>query len=107
MIVAEFEPAFADGRRRSPRAPVSLDAKIGRGGLDRTLCKITDLSLHGARLHTYSPLKTGSMIWLTVPKLGQISATIKWAEEYVAGCQFHQPLDNEAFDSLAGAHGQD
>jgi len=106
MIAAEYEPAQSDGRRRSPRAPVSLDAKIGRGGLDRTLCKITDLSLHGARLHTYSPLKAGSMIWLTLPKLGQISATIMWAEDYVAGCQFHRPLDDTAFDSLAAAHGR-
>jgi len=101
MIAAEFEPAVADGRRRSPRAPVSLDAKIGRGGLDRALCKITDLSLHGARLHTYSPLKSGSMIWLTLPKLGQVSATIMWADEFVAGCQFHQPLDDTAFESLS------
>jgi len=101
MIAAEFEPAVADGRRRSPRAPVSLDAKIGRGGLDRALCKITDLSLHGARLHTYSPLKSGSMIWLTLPKLGQVSATIMWADDFVAGCQFHQALDDAAFESLS------
>jgi len=107
MIAAEYEPAQSDGRRRSPRAPVSLDAKIGRGGLDRTLCKITDLSLHGARLHTYSPLKSGSMIWLTLPKLGQISATIMWADDFVAGCQFHRPLDDRAFDSLAAAHSRD
>ncbi len=54
MFAAEFEPAMSNGRRRSPRAPVSLDARLGRGGLDRALCRVTDVSLHGARLHTYS-----------------------------------------------------
>ena len=48
-ISAEFEPAVMN-RRQSPRAPVSLDAKLGRGGLDRTLCRITDLSPEGARI---------------------------------------------------------
>ena len=39
MIAAEYETATLN-RRRSPRAPVSLDARLGRGGgLDRTLCK--------------------------------------------------------------------
>jgi hypothetical protein len=59
-FAAEFEPAEELGRRRSMRAPVSLDAKIGRGGLDRALCKVTDLSLHGARIQTYSLVKANS-----------------------------------------------
>jgi len=101
MFAAEFEPALSNGRRRSPRAPVSLDARLGRGGLDRALCKVTDISLHGARLHTYSSLRKGSMIWLTLPRLGQIAATIMWADDFEAGCQFQHPLDDGAFASLA------
>jgi hypothetical protein len=99
MIAAEYEPATLN-RRRSPRAPVSLDAKLGRGGLDRTLCKVSDLSLHGARLMTYSPMVKGSVIWLTLPKVGQIAARIMWADEYEAGCQFTEPLDDQAFAML-------
>jgi len=100
MFAAEFEPALFSGRRRSPRAPVSLDGRVGRGGLDRALCKVTDISLHGARIHTYSGLRKGSMIWLTLPRLGQIAATIMWAEDFVAGCQFQHPLDDDAFATL-------
>ena len=103
MFAAEFEPAVVtgNGRRRSARAPVSLDARIGRGGLDRALCKVTDISLHGARLQTYSSLKKGSMIWLTLPKLGQIAATIVWADDFEAGCQFQEVLDDTVFATLA------
>ena len=107
MLAAEFEPAVvatSGNARRSPRAPVSLDARIGRGGLDRALCRVTDISLHGARLHTYSPLNKGAMIWLTLPQLGQVCATIMWADDFVAGCAFHEPLDDELFAKFAETH---
>ena len=100
MFAAEFEPAMSNGRRRSPRAPVSLDARIGRGGFDRALCKVSDISLHGARIQTYSGLRKGSMIWLTLPRLGQVAATIMWADDFEAGCQFQEPLDDSAFAML-------
>ncbi|MES2443816.1 MAG: PilZ domain-containing protein [Pseudomonadota bacterium] len=101
-FAAEFEPAIGLGRRRSMRAPVSLDAKVGRGGLDRALCKVVDLSQHGARLQTYSALRTGQDIWLTLPKVGHCAANIVWASDFEAGLEFHIPLTDEAFETLAG-----
>ncbi len=100
MFAAEFEPAESHGRRRSPRAPVSLDAAIGKGA--RTLCKVTDVSVHGARLQTYSALKRGTSIWLTLPNIGQVVAEVMWADDFIAGCQFHTPLTPEAFEQLIG-----
>ncbi|MFM9828767.1 MAG: PilZ domain-containing protein [Sphingomonas sp.] len=100
MLAAEFEPAEVIGRRRSPRAPVSFDARIGRGGLDRTLCRVIDLSTHGARLEIYSPLRVGSMIWLTMPQAGPVAATIMWSDDFIAGCQFKTPLDAEVYEAL-------
>ncbi len=100
MLAAEFEPAESTGRRRSPRAPVSLDARIGRGGLDRALCRVVDLSIHGARLEIYSPLRVGSMIWLTMPQTGPVAATIVWSDDFVAGCQFTTTLEPAAYEAL-------
>ncbi len=104
IFSAEFEPAILS-RRSSPRAPVSLDAKLGRGGLDRTLCRITDLSLEGARIHTYSALRRDSVIWLTIPGAGTIAATIKWADDFQAGCQFNEPLPEYLYDMLVEVAG--
>lgn len=104
LFNAEYEPAETLGRRRAPRAPVSLDAKIGRGGLDRTLCKVTDLSIHGARIQTYSGLKKGAVIWLTLPRIGQIAAMVRWADDFEAGCEFQTPLDKALFESLTAAN---
>ncbi|MCW3837996.1 PilZ domain-containing protein [Sphingomonas canadensis] len=99
-FAAEFEPAESLGRRRSPRAPVSLDARIGRGGIDRALCKITDISAHGARLQAYSELRQGTTIWLTLPKVGHCAARIVWAGDFEAGVEFLNPLTDEAFALL-------
>lgn len=101
-FAAEFEPAIGLGRRRSVRAPVSLDARIGRGGLDRTLCKVVDISQHGARLQTYSSLRAGTMIWLSLPNVGHHAAKVVWADDYEAGLQFEIPLSEDAYETLAG-----
>ena len=98
MFAAEFETAKVDNRRRSVRAPVSLDARIGKAA--RTLCKVTDISVHGAKLQTYSSLKRGDTIWLTLPDIGSIAADIRWADDFVAGCQFHDPIDEAALAQL-------
>ena len=99
-FAAEYEPAESLGRRRSPRAPVSLDARIGRGGLDRTLCKVTDLSVHGAGIQTYSELRLGTMIWLALPKIGHVAAKVVWAGDFEAGVEFQEPLTADAFELL-------
>ncbi len=98
-ISSEYEPAVVN-RRQAPRAPVSLDAKLGRGGLDRTLCRIVDLSLQGARVRSYSALRKDQVIWLTLPGIGQVAATVKWADDYEAGCLFREPIAEHVLEML-------
>lgn len=100
MLAAEIEPAFPAGRRRSARESTSLDSDIDRDGLDRALCRVVYLSLHGARLQTYSPLKRGATMWLTLPSLGTRAASIVWASDFLAGCQFFEALSDDEFETL-------
>ncbi|GAA4777801.1 hypothetical protein GCM10023219_27350 [Stakelama sediminis] len=100
-LAAEFEPADPKDRRRSRRAPVSFDARLGRGGLDRALCRVTDISMHGCRVQTYSPMQRNSQIWLTLPGHAPIVATVRWANDFEAGCEFETALDEAYFDQLA------
>ena len=100
MLAAEIEPVRPIGRRRSLRESVSLDARIERDGLKRALCKVVDLSLHGARLQTYSALKRGATVWLTLPVVGTRPATVVWADDFLAGCQFDASLDEDEFETL-------
>ena len=80
---------------------MSFDAGIGQGGIGRTLCKVVDLSIHGARLSTYSALKRGARIWLNLPEIGPVAADVMWADDFAAGCQFRAPLELAAFERLA------
>ena len=100
MFAAEFEPVAPEQKRRSARAAVVLDADIDKAGLGRTLCKVVDLSMHGARLQTYSALRRGAAIRLTLPRVGPISAVVMWADDFAAGCQFRKALTPAQFDDL-------
>ncbi|HVI98607.1 MAG TPA: PilZ domain-containing protein [Sphingomonas sp.] len=100
MLAAEFEPADAPGRRRAARAAVSIDARVHHDGLTRALCRVVDLSVHGVRLETYSALRRGAMIWLTLPHVGQVIADVAWATDFAAGCEFRTALTQESFDAL-------
>ncbi|MGJ3649776.1 PilZ domain-containing protein [Sphingomonas sp. GlSt437] len=107
LFTAEFEPAQIDTRRRSVRAPVSLDARIGRGGFDRALCKVVNVSLHGAKLQTYSELKVDATIWLTLPLIGPRAAKIIWVNDFEAGCQFLEELSEEQLEQLVDVSPKD
>lgn len=99
-FAAEFAPADTRGLRKSARAPVSLDARIGRDGLGRALCKVIDLSVRGARLQTYSELRAGSTIWLALPVIGPRAARVVWVHDFEAGLEFVRPLATQAFEAL-------
>jgi hypothetical protein len=105
MLAAEFAPVESFRPRRSERASVSFEADLDRGGLERALCRVTDLSIHGARLETYSALKRGASIWLTLPGVGQVIADVAWATDFAAGCEFHTPLAQDIFDALVELDG--
>lgn len=100
MFAAEYESAETNGRRRSPRAPVSFDAPVGDDGLCRTLCKILDISAEGARIQTHSMLRRGGTIRLTLPVVGVVAADVMWADDFTAGCRFHKPLSDKLLQAL-------
>lgn len=105
MIVAEFERIDQESRRRSSRAPVSFEAPVGGDGVSRTLCRVVDLSRHGARLQTYSALPCGTAISLTLPGLKPVGAVVKWADDFSAGCEFSKPLSERSFDKVVALTG--
>ena len=97
MFSADFEPREAN-RRRSARSTIALDAELD--GSRRTLCRVADISIGGVRLRTYSALKVGAKIWLTLPLIGRVSATVKWADDYNAGCQFDAQVNSDVIEAL-------
>ncbi len=97
MFAAEFEPAEPNGRRRSPRAPVSLDAHIGKAA--RTLCRWS-ISRSTAFACNLFRAGQGQHDLADLARSGTIAADVMWSDDYLAGCQFKKPLEIDVFDRL-------
>jgi hypothetical protein len=91
-----------EARRRAPRASVSIEASLGDAS-HGSLCRITDLSLHGARLQTFGELRADHLVRLTLPNGLQKSARIVWFRDFEAGCQFEQPLTDVELAELTAS----
>src|SRR5882757_6085397 len=65
----------ADDRRHDPRFVVNLPAHVTIRG-DRVLCKLIDISLHGALVETAGPVHVGDKVSLDLPNIGPTIATV-------------------------------
>ena len=104
MFSAEIVIKPSDNRR-SARTAVDMPGRISTEGSWRSVCRIADLSCHGARLSTFSALARGTVLWINLAGLPARKAEVIWADEYNAACQFYQPLDQHAVTSLVGRYG--
>jgi hypothetical protein len=64
-----------DDRRHDPRFVVNLPAHVTIRG-DRVLCKLIDISLHGALVETAGPVHVGDKVSLDLPNIGPTIATV-------------------------------
>lgn len=71
----------------------------------RSVCRVADLSCHGARLATFSALTKGTIVWINLPDQPARKGEIVWADEYSAACRFLVPLEECAVTALVGRYG--
>ena len=69
------EQAGSSERRHDPRFVVNLPAHVTIRG-ERVLCKLVDISLHGALVETAGPVHVGDKVSLDVPNIGPTIATV-------------------------------
>ena len=103
MFSAEFK-SESGNKRAAKRRPVAMDAEVD--GSQRTLCKVVDISASGLRLQTYSRLTIGSHLSIVLPIAGRVLATVRWADDFRAGCEFGRPLDADVLSDLLQHTGQ-
>jgi hypothetical protein len=65
----------ASDRRQDPRFVVNLPAHVTIRG-ERVLCKLIDISEHGALVETEGPVHVGDKVSLDLPKIGPTIATV-------------------------------
>ncbi|WP_374138364.1 PilZ domain-containing protein [Sphingomonas sp.] len=91
--------------RRSPRIDVDIPATMTGNSNWRSICRIADLSCHGARLATFTALPRGTVLWLQLPDQPARKAEVIWSDDFSAACQFYQPLSENAVVGLVGRFG--
>ena len=100
--MASMDPTsggFGEGRR-ALRKPVRLKAQLRDRGTTKFEIEVVDLSTTGFRAETGFTLWEGHTVWLTLPGLASLEATVAWRDGFTYGCAFAQPLHPAVFDHI-------
>lgn len=89
----------AEGRG-ALRQPVRLAAQLRDRGSAKFSIELVDLSLSGFRAESTSILHEGILVWLTLPGMAGLEATVVWREGFLYGCAFNTPLHPAVFDHI-------
>lgn len=90
----------ANENRISPREDLESEIFIQQSG--NKLCRVTlsNISASGFRMTSKRNLDPLQPIFIRLPGIPSLSATIRWEGFKDYGCQFTQPLTPEVFDRL-------
>jgi hypothetical protein len=87
------------------RLDVRLAAGLREPGTSQKFeVTIIDLSVTGFRCETSFNLKIGQLVFVTIPTLGGLEATVMRRDGFIYGCQFDRPLHNAVFDHIVAKH---
>jgi hypothetical protein len=90
----------AGDSRATLRKPVKLAARMRGAGSLRFDITVVDLSLTGFRAETYSILRPGTLVWITLPGFSALEAEVAWQRGEAIGCRFRQSLHPAVFDHI-------
>ena len=69
-------------------------------GSSKFMVKLRDLSVTGFRFETVYSVKINSHIWLTIPGLESLEASVAWHHEPLFGAAFIVPLHPAVCDHI-------
>jgi len=97
--------ALRRDNRRATRLDVRLSAALRETGSSQKFeIDIIDLSITGFRCETSFTLVPGNIVFVTIPPLGALEATVTRRNGFVYGCAFDRPLHNAVFDHIVARH---
>lgn len=73
--------------RAEPRTQTVLEGIVTIKA-ERISCRLKDISSHGAKINSVSPLMAGAEISLSVGPFGSIKGVVAWSSENDAGIKF-------------------
>jgi PilZ domain len=91
--------------RAGERRRVRVRALIREAGSQRIDIDLVDLSVGGFRFESVHRFATGARVFLSIPSLAPLEATIAWKHADYYGCRFLRPLHLAIFEALAARLG--
>ena len=87
-------------RRRSPRLPVEMDARVRELGSEGNEARVMNISDTGFMAESTGDFEVGSRVWLILPGRDRASAIIRWTAGNRLGAEFSEPV---SVDGIAQA----
>ena len=82
-------------RRRLPRLPVEIEAKMRELGASGVDAKVLNISSSGFMAESEGRFEVGSRVWLMLPGRERANAVIKWTAGDKIGAEFAEPISVE------------
>lgn len=89
-----------DDPRRQERVAVAMAARLRDRASNKYDVHLLDLSVTGFRAEAHYGLDAGMIVWLTIPGIQGLEATVAWRRRDVIGCHFRQPLHPAVLDHI-------
>jgi hypothetical protein len=101
MIRARLAEDESD-RRRFPRLPIDVEAKMRELGASGVEAKVLNISERGFMAESEGRFEVGTRVWLMLPGRERANAVVKWTAGDKIGAEFSEPisLDGLKFSSI-------
>jgi len=85
-------------RRRSPRLPVEMEARVRELGSEGTEARVVNISDTGFMAESAGDFDVGSRVWLILPGRDRASAIVRWTAGNRLGAEFSEPVSIDGID---------
>ena len=86
-------------RRRSPRLPVEMEARVRELGREGTEARVVNISDTGFMAESTGDFDVGSRVWLILPGRDRASAIVRWTAGDRLGAEFSEPVSLDGLDA--------
>jgi hypothetical protein len=89
-----------DDHRHQQRVPIIMRAILRDRHSNKYHVSLLDLSVTGFRAEAHYSLDAGQIVWLAIPGMQGLEATVAWRRGLEIGCSFRQPLYPPVLDHI-------